>query len=150
MVAVEELRHCNGCGEARLASDFRSSPYCRFCYRFMHGMRLAVPYETLLAEQNGKCAICGEPPKARRFHIDHVHASPGDTDVWVRGLLCARCNMLLGSLEGGWRAKAEVYLGREPRRFALPRRRINRRHRDHGPKSSWRKPAGGQAELQES
>ena len=46
----------------------------------------------MLAEQEGGCAICGEPPKTSALHVDHCH----DTGR-VRGLLCFRCNSALGN-----------------------------------------------------
>lgn len=51
----------------------------------------------LLAKQNNVCAICGLPEtnrwrdKVRELSVDHCHI----TGV-VRGLLCARCNLVLG------------------------------------------------------
>jgi|SRR5215469_9672883 len=47
-------------------------------------------YERLLKEQDGGCAICGNPPKSRRLHVDHNHRTGK-----VRGLLCFRCNRQL-------------------------------------------------------
>lgn len=44
-------------------------------------------YEALLAAQGGVCAICGNPPKNRRLHIDHDHKTGR-----IRGLLCFTCN----------------------------------------------------------
>ncbi|WP_405149477.1 endonuclease VII domain-containing protein [Sphaerisporangium sp. NBC_01403] len=52
-------------------------------------------YFALLAEQCGMCAICGSPGERYwRFElaIDHCH-----TTRKVRGLLCSRCNVGLGS-----------------------------------------------------
>lgn len=51
-------------------------------------------YDQLLKIQNGCCAICGVDVAGGRgrFHVDHCHK----TGV-VRGLLCSRCNMGLGS-----------------------------------------------------
>ena len=53
-------------------------------------------YQQLLKSQKGLCAICGtnDPhgKKHNRFHVDHCH----ETGM-VRGLLCSRCNMGLGS-----------------------------------------------------
>lgn len=52
-------------------------------------------YEALLAQQRGKCAICGsEPGDSRGFrpHVDHCHETGR-----VRGILCGRCNIGLGS-----------------------------------------------------
>jgi hypothetical protein len=58
-------------------------------------------YETMLAAQNGVCAICGQ--KERAVHgstgmpfnlsIDHDHQTGG-----IRGLLCQRCNRAIGLL----------------------------------------------------
>lgn len=54
-------------------------------------------YEAMLAEQNGLCLICGNPPDpngvkaASRLHVDH-DATTGR----VRGLLCNRCNPGIG------------------------------------------------------
>lgn len=54
-------------------------------------------YEAKLAEQDGRCAICGRTPppgaikSASRLHVDHCHDSAN-----VRGLLCNRCNPGLG------------------------------------------------------
>lgn len=47
-------------------------------------------YDAQLACQDGGCAICRRPPRKRRLHIDHDHATGR-----VRGLLCYRCNRLL-------------------------------------------------------
>jgi hypothetical protein len=33
-----------------------------------------VEYQTMLAEQNGKCKICGKEPTGRPLHVDHWHA----------------------------------------------------------------------------
>jgi CRISPR/Cas system-associated protein Cas10 (large subunit of type III CRISPR-Cas system) len=51
-------------------------------------------YDTLLAQQNGKCAIClAKTPggRTKMFFIDHCHTTGN-----VRGLLCMRCNTGLG------------------------------------------------------
>jgi hypothetical protein len=47
-------------------------------------------YKKMLAGQNGLCKLCGELPKSR-LHIDHDHKT-GE----IRGLLCFRCNRVLG------------------------------------------------------
>lgn len=51
-------------------------------------------YDTLLAKQNFRCAICVKPGTKTRFggfHVDHNH----ETGV-VRGLLCGPCNVGIG------------------------------------------------------
>lgn len=45
-------------------------------------------YAKMLARQKGGCAICRKPVAVC---VDHSHKTKK-----VRGLLCARCNMLLG------------------------------------------------------
>jgi hypothetical protein len=55
-------------------------------------------YNRMFAEQLGRCAICQCEPnrgkKTEHFDVDHDHG----TGV-VRGLLCRRCNALVGYVE---------------------------------------------------
>jgi hypothetical protein len=63
-------------------------------------------YEALLAAQGGGCAICGNPPKTRRLHVDHDHKTGK-----VRGLLCHRCNRALPNwVTEKWLLRAYGYL----------------------------------------
>ncbi len=48
-------------------------------------------YEALYQEQGKACAICGMPSPKNPLHVDHDHATGQ-----VRGLLCSRCNTLIG------------------------------------------------------
>lgn len=51
-------------------------------------------YEQMLADQDGKCAICGKTESTGRsgkLHVDHCH-----TTGMVRGLLCCNCNQGIG------------------------------------------------------
>jgi len=52
-------------------------------------------YQSMLAMQDGRCAICGtnDTGKRKAFHVDHCH----DTGE-VRGLLCGNCNSGIGNL----------------------------------------------------
>jgi hypothetical protein len=65
---------------------FRATTSRRFS---AHGLT-RKQYDQLLAEQGGSCAICHQ---LKKLVIDHNHA----TGV-VRGLLCCRCNHMLGML----------------------------------------------------
>ena len=65
-------------------------------------------YENMLAQQDGKCAICGskdsysrtyKTTKVSKFAVDHCHASGK-----VRGLLCTRCNRALGLIGDNYEA----------------------------------------------
>lgn len=52
-------------------------------------------YKKLLKSQNGRCAICNrKPSKKRRLAVDHNHETQ-----WIRGLLCWRCNDVLGRVK---------------------------------------------------
>ena len=54
----------------------------------------SVDYERMLAEQNGQCAVCETTEyigPGNRLHVDHNHATGQ-----VRGLICIRCNVLIG------------------------------------------------------
>ncbi len=51
-------------------------------------------YKLLLDKQKGVCATCGSEFKRREPVVDHCHET-GD----VRGLLCRRCNSVLGYVQ---------------------------------------------------
>lgn len=70
-------------------------------------------YESVLEDQGGMCAICGQPETEQRggvtkpLCVDHDH----QTDQ-VRGLLCNSCNRHLGIVESKpeWWRSAKRYL----------------------------------------
>lgn len=111
------MKYCPRCGETKSRkTDFRQVPgpkkthsYCTPClreyqrerarkynYKAKYGISID-DYNALLAEQDGRCAICqtddpGEGPNRRKnFSVDHHHESGQ-----VRGLLCNRCNRMIG------------------------------------------------------
>lgn len=49
--------------------------------------------DVMIEAQGGRCAICGGLPNGpgKRLHIDHCHSTN-----CIRGLLCAKCNTMLG------------------------------------------------------
>jgi hypothetical protein len=55
-------------------------------------------WRTLLNSQGGVCAVCKQEPKKGRLCVDHFHAPkwkkmpPEQRVLFVRGLLCFRCN----------------------------------------------------------
>lgn len=60
-------------------------------------------YDSMLAAQGGVCAICKRADwcgPGKRPHIDHNH-----TTKKVRGLLCLKCNVLIGMAQ----EKPEVF-----------------------------------------
>ncbi len=61
--------------------------------RSLYGM-VAGEYDRMVAEQDGKCAICHE---ARRLVVDHDHSINGRESV--RALLCDRCNTNIALLD---------------------------------------------------
>ncbi len=59
--------------------------------KFNYGLTVE-DYFDLLQTQDNRCAICkGESNGRGDFHVDHCHETGK-----VRGLLCAKCNLLLG------------------------------------------------------
>ena len=82
--------------------------YCRTCcpsdipfaYQRLKYYDLSHPeFEAMWQAQNGLCALCDEALRlggSTGVNVDHCHISGR-----VRGLLCHRCNMLLGLLESG-------------------------------------------------
>lgn len=64
--------------------------------------KYGIDYDDLLKEQAGVCGICSsteEEVYRNRFDVDHDHSCcPGTRSCGecVRGLLCTRCNLLLG------------------------------------------------------
>lgn len=71
--------------------------YARNCNLMRnYGITLA-DYDRMVAEQDGKCAICGRIPAGKhnqaRLHVDHDHRTGR-----IRGLLCSHCNRGLGFL----------------------------------------------------
>jgi hypothetical protein len=76
----------------------------------------------MLADQDGGCAICGDPsPEQGSLHVDHDHATGR-----VRGLLCVSCNNALGAFRESFetfRAAAD-YLDRDDELAGVVRERV--------------------------
>lgn len=56
-------------------------------------------WQKIFEHQGGVCYICGRPElvAGRRLSVDHSHL-----DGLIRGLLCSKCNPLLGKLENAF------------------------------------------------
>lgn len=85
---------CKACKTARDYQRHRDNPDLQraFDLRRRFGITLQE-YDAMLAAQGGVCAVCGEPPSAKRLAVDHNH-----TTGKVRALLCYSCNSALGLL----------------------------------------------------
>lgn len=76
--------------KARDPEGFLRKSYGRYIRR-QYGITIDE-YDAILEKQGGGCAICKGDTKGRgRYHVDHCHETGK-----VRGLLCAKCNILLG------------------------------------------------------
>jgi len=63
----------------------------REALKYNYGIGLEE-YDRLFDKQRGRCAICFETcPGKKRLSVDHNHTTGA-----IRGLLCARCNFMLG------------------------------------------------------
>ncbi len=63
-------------------------------------------YEAMLARQGGRCLICGtdqgRASNAHLFDVDHDHSCCAGIVTCgncIRGLLCARCNVIVARVE---------------------------------------------------
>jgi hypothetical protein len=80
--------------------------------------------EAMLIEQAGLCDCCGNQMRSiNEPHIDHDHACcnmKGSCGKCIRGLLCARCNHMLGNVNDSVEVlqKAILYLGRYPKKVS--------------------------------
>lgn len=115
-------RLCSGCSTKRIKASIKIKARRRLIRR--HGLSPET-FETILAAQGGVCAICLRPDPGRdkvgrdAWHIDHDHrCCPGQFSCGkcVRGLLCARCNVMIGYAldRAGTLAAAARYLKRPP------------------------------------
>jgi hypothetical protein len=111
------MKNCKICNNTKPLTEFgihKYQPdgyniYCKECLRAKHTTPTARlearrrslkatygitldHYDSLLKEQDGKCAICGEQNKnGKPLSVDHCHSTSA-----VRGLLCEHCNHGLG------------------------------------------------------
>lgn len=65
--------------------------YKNYKLKSVYGISL-LEYNQMVENQLGVCWICKNPPGKKALYVDHNH-STGE----VRGLLCALCNVIVGS-----------------------------------------------------
>lgn len=130
-------RVCRRCkGDKPLDAFSSRSWYCRACANDYQAERRAQDpkkarqdslwtrfkitsreYEAMLIAQGGGCAICGNPPKSVRLHVDHDHACCPENGKscgrCIRGLVCYPCNGKLSVLESDatYAVRLRAYLG---------------------------------------
>jgi hypothetical protein len=77
---------------AKLSAEERWEINLKSAYGIM-----AAEYYAILDRQNGCCGVCLKPPTDnKKLFVDHVHAAEF---VEIRGLLCGRCNTLVGYID---------------------------------------------------
>lgn len=87
--------YCDECSSAMLTSWAKRTSDVAWLRRLKTRYGITPDeYAGMLADQEGRCAICRRPPQGRRLAVDHCH-----TTGQVRGLLCAPCNTTLGKIE---------------------------------------------------
>lgn len=70
----------------------KSHPEIRRKIALKHQYGISIEtYKTMEISQDGKCAICLKVPINHVLFVDHCH-----TTLKVRGLLCRKCNAVLG------------------------------------------------------
>ena len=111
---ADGLRWCTGHKDFLPRDEFHqgTKSHCAECAKQAEFTRKHnLPFEwytTKLKEQGGVCALCGALPTCRKhehkpaLYLDHDHACcPGykSCGKCARGLLCGRCNFVLGVIE---------------------------------------------------
>jgi hypothetical protein len=87
------VHYCRTCANTRGRERYVAKGGSDFAYaqslKYNYGLTME-DYLTRVAEQGGRCAVCGEESE-RRLHVDHNHQTGA-----VRDLLCEWCNHAIG------------------------------------------------------
>lgn len=85
--------NCKGCSKNYHTNRNRTIRDNWRKYQFPSKYGITIDdYDQMMVDQNYKCAICDMAPIDYSLHVDHSHISGQ-----VRGLLCRKCNVGLGS-----------------------------------------------------
>lgn len=108
---------CVSCGREKERDDVTQCNACKEkarAWRFQREYRITPKeFDSMLARQGRKCAICRAPleDRGRGTHVDHDHETGK-----ARAILCMLCNVWLGRYEQfkslGLIDRFEEYLGR--------------------------------------
>lgn len=96
ILGVQADNTCSECKRIRMRKWYRKDPSKKIISN-MKSTRLRSyglsnsEYEALIKKQNNTCAICKKKPTRINLSVDHNHKTSQ-----VRGLLCTKCNLLLG------------------------------------------------------
>ena len=87
MMTKEDKKLYYAKNRTKLAKQHRS-----YALKRLYGVSIDL-YDAFFDYQGGRCAICGvhQDELARNLDVDHDHKTGK-----MRGLLCNRCNLLLG------------------------------------------------------
>lgn len=106
---------CNSCRNKKRRSMYDPQQRREEGLKNLYGITIE-DLNSMYTNQEGSCAICGigiilhsGQTKKGKAHVDHCH-----TTKQVRGLLCTKCNTLLGMAEDNKETlkKAIIYLER--------------------------------------
>jgi hypothetical protein len=97
-LSIDKLRECKGI-KARnykhgLTINKTKSKKYNLIQRLLHKFNIPLEfYDKIYKKQMGRCSICNKREKdlSQSFAIDHNHKTGK-----IRGLLCKKCNVLLG------------------------------------------------------
>lgn len=114
---MDPLKRCRveGCDSISSTREM-----CRSHYAIQANYGLTPEmYDQLVELQGGGCAICGQPPAGGyRLEVDHDHNCCNRATtcgLCVRGLLCRRCNLALGTIERIGLLEVVQYVTNPPR-----------------------------------
>jgi hypothetical protein len=124
-----KLKPCSACGAKRLREDHtKGGSLCPICRAIPQSRRKRLrgfnltprEFVEMLEAQRHRCPCCLRPIKGAKVNVDHQHSEP----MIVRGLVCGRCNTLLGMARdnAGVLAGCASYLLHPPAQAMFPGR----------------------------